>query len=469
MTFSRYFPGHVRRIGALAWPLLIGQLAVIANGVLDTTMTSRYSSEDLAALAIGASVYVSIFVGLNGVLQALSPIIGQLHGARKTEAIGEEVRQGLWLAFFLTVIGCVLLLHPQFLLSIARTSGPMQEKVTHYLQVLALALPATMAFRVYASLNTALARPKMVMFLQVGGLFLKVPLNALFIFGGLGLPAFGGPGCAMATATVSWMAALTGFSWLVFSPYYKQFRLFEVGITPPRWSALRTLLKLGIPMGLSYLIEVTAFTFMALFIARLGPLPVAGHQITANLGTVLYMLPLSIANATGTLVAQAIGAQRMEEARHVGLSGIALAAGLSTTLGVAVWLLRAPIIHAYTPDPRVFAAALPLFIFIGFYQLGDSVQVTTAFVLRAYHVAVVPTIMYAVSLWGLGLGGGYLLGLDPTGFAPAVLHGPAGFWLGNSVSLAVVAAGLLWYLHRVQARSLQEQETQMPVAARKAG
>ena len=82
---------------------------------------------------------------------------------------------------------------------------------------------------------------------------------------------------------------------------------------------------------------------------------------------------------------------------------------MSSLIGLAVWLLRAPIIHAYTPDPRVFAAALPLFIFIGFYQLGDSVQVTTAFVLRAYRVAVVPTIMYAVSLWGLGLGGGYLL------------------------------------------------------------
>lgn len=456
MRFAEYFVDHARRIATLAWPLLIGQLAVIANGVIDTAMTSRYSSDDLAALAIGASVYVSIFVGLNGVLQALSPLLAQLYGARKLHAMGEQTRQGLWLALFLTIAGCVLLLHPQFLLGIARVTGPIRDKAYSYLQMLALALPATMAFRVYSSLNTSLARPKMVMFLQVAGLALKIPLNMLFIFGGFGLPAFGGPGCAMATASVAWMIALAGWLLVWRSPWYRQFHLFDCGITPPRWKAQKSLLKLGIPMGLSYLIEVTAFTFMALFIARLGPLPVAGHQITANLGTVLYMLPLSIANATGTLVAHAIGANKLEEARRAGLSGIALAAALSSLIGVLVWLLRAPIIHAYTPDPKVFAAALPLFIFIGFYQLGDSVQVTTAFVLRAYRVAIVPTIMYAVSLWGLGLGGGYLLGLDPLGFSPPALRGPAGFWLGNSISLALVATGLLWYLHRVQMHTLQQ-------------
>lgn len=458
MNSSQHFSHHARRIGTLAWPLLIGQLAVIFNGVIDTAMTSRYSSVDLAALAIGGSVYISIFVGLNGVLQALSPIIGQLYGAKRHDEIGEETRQGLWLALALTLAGGLFLLNPQPLLSIARASGELQEKVTTYLQVLAFALPATMAFRVYASLNTAVGRPKMVMFLQIAGLFLKIPLNTLFIFGGLGLPAFGGPGCAMATTVIAWLMALAGFALLRFSPHYRQFRLFDAGFTRPRWKAQRTLLKLGIPMGLSYLIEVTAFTFMALFIARLGPTPVAGHQITANLSTVLYMLPLSIANATGTLVAQSIGAGRLQDARRIGRAGIMLAAGLSSTIGIAIWLLREPIIHAYTPDARVFAAALPLFVFISFYQLFDAVQVTTAFVLRAYRVAIVPTIMYAVALWGVGLGGGYLMGLDPFAIMPEALRGPAGFWLGNSVSLAVVGAGLLWYLHQVQKKVEEEDE-----------
>ncbi|MFS0754791.1 MATE family efflux transporter [Noviherbaspirillum sp. 1P10PC] len=445
--------GRTRRIGALAWPLLIGQLAVIANGVIDTAMTSRFSSADLAALAVGASIYVSSFVGLSGVLQAVSPIIGQLYGAKKHERIGFEIRQSLWLALFLCLAGLALLLFPQPLLALAQASPEVADKVSLYLRILALALPATLVFRIYSSLNTALARPRMVMVIQVGTLLLKIPLNLLFIFGGLGLPAMGGPGCAVATAIAAWIAVLASLFLLRRDRFYDMFRLFGAGFERPHWAAQRAFLKLGIPMGLSYLIEVTAYTFMALFIARIGTNAVASHQVTANFGTVLYMLPLSIANATGTLVAQALGARQLDEARRIGHAGIRLAALTSVTVGVLVWLFRGFIIRAYTPDEAVIAAAMPLFLFIAFYQLFDSVQVTTAFVLRAYKVAVVPTVIYAVALWGVGLCGGYLMGLDPLGIAPAAVRGAAGFWLGNSASLGLVAIGLLWYLRVIERRA----------------
>ena len=443
-------PKLTTRIAALAWPMLVGQLAVISNGVIDTMMTARSSATDLAALGLGASVYVSIFVGLSGVLQALPPTIGQLFGARKFDAIGFEVRQGVWLALFLSIIGTIALCFPQPLLSIAQASPELNEKVIRYLQILALALPATLGFRVYASLNFATSRPRMVMAIQLSALLLKFPLNALFVFGGLGLPAFGTPGCAMATTVTAWIALLAGWLILRRGAHYRQFQLFGHGIERPVWSAQIAFLRLGVPMGMSYLIEVSAFALMALFIARLGSNALAGHQITANFGTVLYMLPLSIASATGTLVAQEIGAGRLASARHTGMAGIRLGAALAVSLGVLIWLGREQIIGLYTPDPSVLASALPLFFFIGFYQLFDAVQVGTAFVLRAYKVALVPTVMYAVALWGLGLGGGYLLGFDVLGGTPLMLQGAAGFWLGNSISLAVVGVALHWYLRHVQ-------------------
>lgn len=447
---------HTARIAALAWPILIGQLAVIANGVIDTAMTSRFSATDLAALALGASIYISVFVGLNGVLAAISPIVGQLYGARRFGAIGAEVKQGAWLALFLMTAGSLVLVFPQPLLSLAHASPELNEKAALYLRILALALPATMGFRIYASLNTAISRPKMVMALQVAALALKVPLNGLFIFGGLGLPAMGGPGCAIATAAITWLMFLISVAILRINRSYRMFGLFGTGFAAPQWKAQRELLKLGIPMGLSYLIEVTAFTFMALFIARLGDTAVAGHQVTANFGTVLYMLPLAIANASGTLVAQSIGARQYDTARRVGFAGIRLAAILSVSIGCIVWLTRDAIVRAYTPDETIVAAALPLFVFIAFYQLFDSIQVTAAFVLRAYKVAFVPTLMYALGLWGIGLGGGYVLGLDPFGISPPALRGAAGFWMGNSASLALVAAGLMWYLRIVQREAMRD-------------
>jgi MATE family multidrug resistance protein len=236
---------------------------------------------------------------------------------------------------------------------------------------------------------------------------------------------------------------------------YRAYGIFGTGFVLPKAAAQITLLRLGIPMGLSYLIEVTAFTFMALFITRLGERAVSGHQIAANFATVLYMVPLSIASATSTLVAQAIGARDMLLARRIGYIGITLAAVVSASIGGMVWLARDQIVRAYTPDATIIGAALPLFAFVAFYQLFDAVQVTTAFVLRAYRVAVIPTVMYAVALWGIGLGGGCLLGLNPLGISPPLLQGAAGFWMGNSASLAVVAAALLWYLHRVQHSALR--------------
>ncbi len=449
-------PSYTSRIVRLTWPIFAGQLALIANGVLDTAMVAHFSATDLAALALGVSIYVSVFVGLSGVLQALLPIIGQLFGANRFSDIGHTVKQGIWLALLLSCLGGLVLMFAPTFLSFAKAPPALIEKATLYLRIEALALPATLGFRVYAALNTAIGRPKMVMMIQLAALVLKIPLNTLFIFGGLSLPALGGPGCAIATALISWIMLL--ISWLLVrsASLYRELHITGNGFIKPDWQTQRQLLKLGIPMGLSYFIEVTAFTLMAVLIARLGAVAVAGHQITANVGTVLYMLPLSIANATGTLVAQSIGARDRLATKKIAMAGIRLAALLSVLMGLAIWFGRAMIIGAYTSDPDVAAAALPLFLFIAFYQLFDSIQVTTAFILRAYKIAIIPTVIYAFALWGVGLGSGYLLGLDPYQIAPHYLQGASGFWFGNSISLGLVAACLVCYLRIVQRRALKD-------------
>lgn len=435
------------RIASLAWPILIGQLAVIANGVIDTAMTARYSATDLAALSIGVSIYLSVFVGTSGVLQALSPVIGQMFGGKRLADIGAEFKQGLWLAVFLTVAGGAVLIFPQPLLRIAQAAPELQDKAAFYLQALAWGLPASLAFRAYAALNHAIARPKAVMAIQVAVLLLKIPLNALFIFGAMGIPAFGGPGCAIATSITMWLGAAAAYAIMRRDSVYRPFRIFGSGFARPRWTAQFALLRLGLPIGASYLIEVSAFAFMALFIARFGAPILAGHQVVSNFVTVLYMLPLSIASATGTLTAHAIGAGDMRGARAIGMAGVRLAAALALGLALTVALVREAIVRTYTPDAAVIAVALPLFWFVAFYHVCDALQVTAAFVLRAYKVVLVPTLIYACLLWGVGLGGGYALGF---GIIDTHVDGAAGFWLANTASVGLAAVALLWYLLRVQ-------------------
>jgi MATE family multidrug resistance protein len=450
----------IRKIAGLAWPVLIGQLAVIAFGVMDTVMVGRYSAVDLAALGLGSSVYVSVFVGLTGVVLALQPITGQLFGARRYAEIGVEVRQALWLSGALTVVGFVVMFFPGPLLAISHVPPALHERTEAYLRIAAFGLPASLSFRVYTSLANGVGKPRLVMMLQVCALLIKIPLNFWFIFGGFGVPALGGPGCALASTVINYVLAGIGLILLAKLDFFEPFEIFKHFCWPERRRQL-ALLKLGLPMGLSYLIEVTSYTFMALFIARFGTTTLAGHQITGNFGAVLYMTPMSIGIATSTLVAQALGAHRHEDARTLARHGIVMACAIGLGYASLGYLFRPAILSGYTTNAAVVAAAMPLLPIMLVYHIFDTFQTVTAFVLRAYKVAVVPTVIYAVALWGVGLGGGYLLGFDIGGAVPPWLTGARGFWAASAGSLAAAGCGLFLHWRSIsKRRALSEPATQ---------
>jgi len=425
----------IPRLLSLAGPLLVGQLAVIAFGVMDTAMVARYSTDDLAALAMAGSIFISIYVGLTGVISALAPIAGQLFGAKRFSEIGEEVRQGWWLSLGLSIFGMLILMNPGVFLSIANASPE--------------------AMRVLVAYHNAISKPAVVTWLQIGGLFLKIPLNAWLIYGGFGVDAMGGPGCALATVIINWLWFLTMLIIVYQGKFYKIFSVYEK-FSRPDTHKIGTLLKLGLPIGLSYLIEVTSFAFMALFIAKLGTVPLAGHQIVANLGTVLYMLPLSLSIATSTLVAQSLGADKPILAKEIGWSSLVFTTTLCVLVGFLVWIFRYPLLDLYAPSADVRSMAIPLFLFIAFYQIFDALQVTSAFILRGYRVAFWPMWIYAISLWGVGLGGGYILGFNLTGNIPEILQGAQGFWFANSLSLAIAATFLINLFKRTARRFERE-------------
>jgi len=435
----------------LAGPLLVGQLAVITFGVLDTAMTARYSADDLAALAIASAIFISVYVGLTGVVSALAPIAGQLFGAKRYDEIGEEVRQAIWLSVLLSLIGALVLWNADLILDISQVSPEIHAKASLYMHILVLGLPASMAMRVLIALHNAVSRPTIITVVQLLGLAAKFPLNYLFIYGAFGIEGMGGPGCAVATVIINWLWLLITL-WIVLADrFYKPFALFA-RFSKPDFHRIGVILRLGMPIGFSYLIEVTSFTFMSLFIARLGTEALAGHQIVANIGTVIYMVPLSLSIATMTLVSQSIGANQQSKAEQIGWSSVFFTTTACAVIGLTAWFFRTELLNLYDPPEEVKQFAIPLFLFIAFYQIFDALQVSAAFILRAYRIAFWPMLIYAVSLWGVGLGGGYLLGFNVTGNVPLALQGASGFWAANSISLGVAAVFLLYLFKRTAVR-----------------
>ena len=443
----------------LAGPLLVGQLAVIAFGVLDTAMTARYSADDLAALAMASAIYISVYVGLTGVVSALAPIAGQLFGAKRYDEIGEEVRQAIWLAVLLSLFGALVLWNADLILDISQVSPEIHAKASLYMHILVLGLPASMAMRVLIALHNAVSRPTIITIVQLIGLAAKFPLNYLFIYGAFGIEGMGGPGCAVATVIINWLWLLITLWIVITGRFYKPFALF-VRFSRPDFHRIGVLLRLGMPIGFSYLIEVTSFTFMSLFIARLGTEALAGHQIVANIGTVIYMVPLSLSIATMTLVSQSIGANQQSKAEQIGWSSVFFTTTACAVIGLTAWFFRTELLNLYDPPEEVKQFAIPLFLFIAFYQIFDALQVSAAFILRAYRIAFWPMLIYAISLWGVGLGGGYMLGFNVTGNVPLALQGASGFWVANSISLGLAAVFLLYLFKRTAVRF---QKTHPPV------
>lgn len=449
-----------RRIAPLAWPVFVGQLAVLAFSTVDTVLVARYSAPDLAALAVGAAAYITIFIGLMGVVLALSPIVGQLHGAQRPAEAGAQVHQAVWLALGLSVAGSALLAFPQPFLALSRATPEIADKVRGYLLALALSLPASLLFTVYRGFNTGLGRPKAVMALQLGGLALKVPLSALLVYGApsVGVPELGVTGCGIATCIAMWAQALVAWIVLRRDPYYRPFALWGRGLQPARRHEMLALLRLGVPMGLAILVEVSGFTFMTFFISPLGAGATAGHQIAANLVSLLFMMPLALGIATGILVAQRVGADDPRDARRLGWHGLQLGVALAAVLGGVVFVLREGIVHAYTGDPVIVAAALPLVTWVALFHTADAAQTIAAFVLRSWRIAVAPLVIYASALWGVGLVGGYVLAFDPWGVSPIALHGARGFWGAATAGLVVagvaMSAFLGWVMRRRRGASL---------------
>jgi MATE family multidrug resistance protein len=429
----------LKDIFRLGWPMFIGQMAVMANGFIDTIMAGRYSTLDLAGIGVGSSIYMSIFVAMMGILLALTPTVAQLYGAGRHAEVGEEVRQSSWLALLLTVLCFLALQFPDPFFALTHLEPEVEVRTRAYLAALSWAVPATLAFRVFYGFSTAVSKPRTIMMLNLAGLLFKIPLNLVFMYGYFGLPEMGGVGCAVASAVISWATVIAAWYWCYTDRDYDRYGVFD------RWSwpdlkRIGHLVALGLPIGLTFFIDVTAFTFMALFVAQLGPLNSAAHQISGNFAAILYMLPLAIGNAASVLVGQAIGAREFARARATGIAGIAVAFGVALCVGSLLYLASGRVAAMYSPDAKVIAIAATLLAVVAFYHVLDSVQAVVINVLRGYKRALVPMFCNAFALWGVGLGGGYLIALTPVNLGwlgVATPLGAKGFWIGAACALVV--------------------------------
>lgn len=436
---------EVRYLLHLGWPIMVAQLAQNAMGFIDTLMAARAGTEDLAAIALGSSLWLPLFLALAGILMATTPIVAHLVGANREADSRLPLHQGLWIAAVLGLIGISLLRSADPILSLLQLEPELQSKTQDYLDAISWGFPAFMFYQVIRSYCEGFGKTHPVMRIGLLGVLCNIPLNYVLIFGKLGLPAMGGVGCGYATAIVMWIMMIAGTLYLCKSPRFKPLSLF-LHWQPPQLEQLLQLLKLGIPIGFSLLIEASMFCVLALILAPHGEVVIAANQITISYTGMIFMVPLSIAMALTIRVGHLVGSDKPEAARYAAITGIMITLFIALFSCSLSLLLARDIAGLYTGEEPILLLATTLISIAAVFQFSDALQVSAAGALRGYKDTSIPLVMVFIAYWLIGLPTGYILGFTDL-IAPAMIA--AGLWYGLLIGLSAGAVLLTTRLIRI--------------------
>jgi MATE family multidrug resistance protein len=414
---------------------MIAGLATTSMGFVDAVMAGRAGARDLAAVALGNSIWGPVFLLMSGILLATTPKVAQYFGAGTHREIGPLVRQALWLALVLGLIATGLLLSAEPILHLMKVDPELIGPCRLYLQGFASGLPAMAFYCVLRGFSHGLGRARPAMVLGLCGLALNIPLNYVFIYGHFGVPAMGGAGCGWATAIVMWIMAIGMTGWVRFAPAYQSSQLFS-RFDWLQWSVIKRLLGIGLPIGIAVFAEASIFAVTALLIGSLGAAVVAGHQIALNFSSLVFMMPYSFGMAVAIRVGHALGRGEPRHARFAAGVGMGAALAYAFVAASLMLLLREHIARIYTADQAVTQVAAMLIVYSALFQFADALQVTAAGALRGYQDTRMTMIFALVAYWGIGLPVGGALGLTDLFGTP---NGPSGLWQGLIVGLSFAA------------------------------
>ncbi|WP_239496357.1 MATE family efflux transporter [Salinicola peritrichatus] len=450
----------------LSLPICGAQLAQSGMSAADVIMSGRASAVDLAAVSVGASLWVPLMLLMTGTLMGVTPIVAHQVGGGHFERVRGKVHQALWVAL---VFGCcsalALTLGARGIFRWMQIPADVADLANDYLTAVAFGIPAVAFYQALRAFSDGMHHTRPSLWMSLAGLGVNIPSNFLLIYGGPGLvemlgngvpvllrqlPALGALGCGIATAISMWAMCL-GMAWYTRrSRAYAPVNLWEAP-TAPCWREIGELLYIGLPIGLAIFFEVTLFTVITLLVAYLGEITVAAHQIALNVTSILFMLPLSLSMALTVRVSNRLGAGDSVEARFVAWNGIAIGCLLALFNSLLIWLIAKPVLSLYTSNTEVQDLAMSLILLAMLFQISDSLQVNLAGALRGYKDTRVVMGITLISYWLIGLGCGHWLGRGLGGFDALGIHG---YWIGLNAGLTAAAVLLGWRLAIVSRRRI---------------
>lgn len=441
------YTSEARQLLALAIPVILAQVAQTAMGFVDTVMAGGYSATDMAAVAIGTSIWLPAILFGHGLLLALTPVIAQLNGSGRRERIAHQVRQGFWLAGFVSVLVMIVLWNAGYIIRSMHNIDPaLADKAVGYLRALLWGAPGYLFFQVARNQCEGLAKTKPGMVMGFLGLLVNIPVNYIFIYGHFGMPELGGIGCGVATAAVYWVMFIAMLSYIKHARSMRDIRN-EKGFGKPDSAVMKRLIQLGLPIALALFFEVTLFAVVALLVSPLGIVDVAGHQIALNFSSLMFVLPMSLAAAVTIRVGYRLGQGSTLDAQTAARTGLGVGVCMAVITAIFTVTLRKHIALLYNDNPEVVALAAQLMLLAAVYQISDSIQVIGSGILRGYKDTRSIFFITFYCILGVRSTQRYILALTDL---VVDRMGPAGFWMGFIIGLTSAAVLMMLRMRYLQ-------------------
>ena len=431
----------------LALPLILAEVGWMSMGIVDTIMVGRLPDSAIAigATGLGQSLYHSLAIFGSGLLLGLDTLVSQAFGREDLSDARHSLVNGLFLA---VVMAPVFMLAISFWPALMLRFGIGADLVVPMRPFLQALNWGTLPLLVYFALRRYLQAMNVaapIMFAVVSANIINALGDWLLIYGHLGFPAMGitGSGWSTCAARVYMVLMLAITLFWVESKRSESSRWRSIRIDARR---LWALLRLGGPAATQILLEIGAFSAATALAAKLGPVPLSGHEIALNCAALTFMVPLGLSSAAAVRVGQQLGKNDPAGARRAGWSAILLGLAFMTCSGLVFVSAPRLIAHLFTNDPAVIAMGARLLLVAAAFQLFDGLQTVSTGALRGAGETKIPMIANFVAYWLIGLPAGYLLCFHMN-------WGALGIWIGLCAGLMMIGSALLvaWSREKLQA------------------
>ncbi len=421
---------YIRSLFLLSLPLIGGHIAQILIGVGDTLIVGRYSTESLAALVLGTTIFFIIFIFGAGFSFAVVALVSTAKSESDTVKIRRITRMALWLSFAFGLFVFPIFLFSETILLFLGQELNLAILASDYLIFSGIAMFPALSASVLRCYLAGLEYVKVTFYISMLAVLLNLLVNYLLVFGKLGLPELGVVGAGIATVFVNVFMCI---SFLVYAKVkLPQHNLF-VRFWRPDWPVIGLVSKMGSAIGISSLAEAGLFSASSIMMGWIGQIELAAHGIALQLASITFMLHLGLSDAATIRVSSAFG--KKNKRKIVYECWAALILSLAISLSAIIVFLGMPnfLISAFlNPDELsanlIMKIGVSLLAFAALFQLVDGGQALAIHLLRGLHDTTIPMYLAIISYWIIGLPIGYLLSFHYN-------FGPQGIWLGLVLGL----------------------------------